>query len=177
MLCEVPTADWNSWSGVKVIVGRSFHVAEDSVNQFHCGAARLVLINGSHSPELVSPSWLTTRSHASHQTHHSAHPEYAFDSGVVHTSVCVCAVCRIWGSPQLWPSNMSVNHAVSVRWSSGGKLSCWLWCDSHRTCMWTTPTVDDEQMIQETVSPSFSRSLPPWPVSGLPGDAGSAAGG
>lgn len=53
--------------GIKVIVARSFHVTEDSVDQFHCGTGRLVLINGSHSPGMVSPSWLATRSHASVQ--------------------------------------------------------------------------------------------------------------
>lgn len=70
---------------------------------------------------------------------------------------CVYVVCRIWGSPHMRPSNMSVNHALLVQCSPTN--GC-LWCESHRTCIWATPRLDDKQMIQETVSPFLSRSLP-----------------
>lgn len=101
-----------------MIVGGCFHVTEDNVNQFHCGTLWLVLINGSHGPEMVSPSWLTTRSHASVQ--HISQPTRSLPliRGLFR-NVGVYVLCRIWGSPQLRPSNMPVNHALLVRWSSG----------------------------------------------------------
>lgn len=60
--------------------------------KFHCGTVRLVLINGSHSPGLVSPCWLTT--------HQLAHPKTAFDSGMFG-NVAVYVLLRIWDSPHL----------------------------------------------------------------------------
>lgn len=50
-------------------------------------------------------------------THQSAHPASAFDSGSLR-NVGVYVLCWLWASPQLRPSNMSVNHALLVRWSS-----------------------------------------------------------
>lgn len=117
ILCEVPLSDENYWIVVEVIVAWSFHVTEDRADQFHCGTARLVLINGSHSPGLVHPpGWPPA---ATHQYNTSVSPpRVCLWFGGLFRNVGVYVLCRIWGSPQLRPSNMSVNHALLVRWSS-----------------------------------------------------------
>ena len=98
--CEVPDSDHSYWIGVKVIVAWSFHVTEDSVNQFRCGTLGLVLINGSHSPRGVSPSWLTTRSHASAQ----------------HISQPTLSLPLIRGCSETWVFMFCAEHGVPHSW-------------------------------------------------------------
>lgn len=133
---------WDNWDwDKKWFLVWSFHLTEDSVYRFHYGTVRLVLMNGLRSPGMVSSTdWPPTSS-----THQSAHPESAFDSGLFRNAA-VHFLHRIWDFPHWRPSNMSVNHASVVElWE---RLSCGLWCDSHRTCIWTTPILVDKQMIQ-----------------------------
>lgn len=142
---------------------------EESVCQFHCGTARLVLINGSHGPGLVSPCWLTT--------HQPAHPKTAFDSGMFG-NVAVYAVQKLG-----FPTLMTQQHVCKSCFASVVELSerlpCWLWCDSHRTFIWTTPILVDKQMIREAVCPYFtwSLALSPADVSLRLDDVGHTAGG
>lgn len=138
------------WLGYKVILGWSFHLTEDSVYCFfyiywHINAASYEWITQSRNGFI---HWLTT-----HQYNTSAHPDSAFDSGSFRNAAVVF-LYKIWEFPDWRPSNMSVNHVSVVE-----GLSCWLWCDSHRTCMWTTPILVDKQMIQWTVHLFFRRSL------------------
>lgn len=122
---------------------------------------KLVLINGSHSAVTGLALLVDHPQLRISTTRQAAHPESAFDSGS-STNVGVYVVCKQWGSPQLGPGNMSVNHTLSSERTE--RLSLRLWCDSHRTCIWTTPTLDDKQVLQESVPIFFTASYSRWPT-------------
>lgn len=116
---------------------------------------------------------------ATHQYNTSVSPPWVcLWFGVVQKYGCLCSVQNM-GFPTVETQQHVCKSCFVSAVELSERLSCWLWCDSHRTCIWTTPTLDDKQMIQETVFPFFSWSLPPWPadVSWRPDDAGHTAGG
>lgn len=123
---------------IKETLGRS------AASQYNCGPARLVLINGSPSPELV-PRWLTPPA-ASDYSSSISPPQLCLWISIVQK---MCLLCRIWDfhPPRQKASNMCKSHSVSAVELS--ERPAWqLWCDSHRTGTGTTPTPDDKQMIR-----------------------------
>lgn len=90
-------------------------LCRSAASQYNCGPARLVLINGSPSPELVS-RWLTPPA-ASNYSSSISPPQLCLWISIVQK---MCLLCRIWDSPPPRAKKPAtcVNHTLLVRWSS-----------------------------------------------------------
>lgn len=89
-------------------------LCRSAASQYNCGPARLVLINGSPSPELVS-RWPTPPA-ASNYSSSISPPQLCLWISIVQK---MCLLCRIWDSPPRAKKPATcVNHTLLVRWSS-----------------------------------------------------------
>lgn len=89
-------------------------LCRSAASQYNCGPARLVLINRSPSPELVS-RWLTPPA-ASNYSSSISPPQLCLWISIVPK---MCLLCRIWDSPpRVKKPATCVNHTLLVRWSS-----------------------------------------------------------
>lgn len=95
------------------------------------------------------PGWTPS---ATHQCNTSVGPaSVCFWFEIVQKCGCLCSVQNM-GFPTVETQQHVCKSCFVSALELSERLSRWLWRDSHRTCIRTTPTLDDKQMIQETVS-------------------------